>query len=96
MRAGEATQVHGFAPVAKVAHIALAIIVAKHIIVNMDRGEETVEVIISLLSHLAKVVGKRNLTIPEGTMKIQVTTRAKKDSFKEFGEKKAGRKGSRR
>ena len=26
-------------------------------------------------------------------MKIQVTTRAKKDSFKEFGEKKAGRRG---
>ena len=60
MRAGEATQVHELVPVAKAAHIALAIIVVKHIIVNMDRGEETVEVIISLLSHLAKVVGKRN------------------------------------
>lgn len=43
------------------------------------------KVIISLLSHLAKVVKG---AIPEGKMKIQLTTRAKKDSFKEFGEKK--------
>lgn len=59
----------------------------------MDRGEENVEVmkvIISLFSHLVKVVKG---AIPEGKMKIKLTTKAQKDSFKEFGEKKADRRG---